>query len=212
MSHYPNIQFSASTIQWSKTIFRVLTEWCSQALKLAIDVLCGFLCTKKCLHVGVSALLILIHQSPPATEAFQGQKLSMFLQHNNNVLVKFVTPMPPLLSASVDSVWCFHDNFGTPCLSALNACLLPSLWGAAYLANYLSHVYLSVSEKHQQKVPSVKYICILDTSIWHTHVGFPRSPVWRSSLWALSLMSSSGLLFRDFPPEAKRLCGLKERP
>lgn len=144
------------------------------------------------------------HSSETTTEAFQGEKLSLFLQHNSSVIVKFVKPMPPPLSAFVDSVWCFHDNFGTPCLSVLNACLLPSLGGAAYLANHLSHVYLSVSEKQKQKVPSAKCICILDTSIWHTHVGFPNSIVWRSSLWALSLVSSLGLLFRDYPPEAKK--------
>lgn len=75
--------------------------------------------------------------------------LSMWLQHNNAVIVKSVTAMPPPLSASVDSIWGFHDNFGTLCLSALNACLLPSLWGVVHLANHLSHVYMSVSEKQK---------------------------------------------------------------
>lgn len=82
-----------------------------------------------------------------AMEVFHWGKLSMF--SSAITICKCGTVSPPLLSAFVDGAWCFHDNFGTPCLSSLNACLHPSLWGLPYLANHISHVYLFASEKQK---------------------------------------------------------------
>lgn len=82
-------------------------------------------------------------------------------------------PVTPSLSAFVDSIWSFHDNFCTQCLFVLNACLLPSLWGVAFFFFF-----------NKSPQPCV-HVCVWKTQIkspqcemylhpWHLDVIYPR--------------------------------------